>query len=132
MGGTTDGMELAGGGTAGCGEGGQNGGIPRHEGAEPGCRQFGAVWAVMNRRSKIHHGDRATVVRRIQQALRWSGMTLRLTYVPSKWNAVDSISRIFKWSSSLQAVIEAHSCSQVLRTLKWAQCSDMGTASYKS
>ena len=41
VGGTTDGMELAGGGTAGCREGGQNGSILRHEGAELGRRQSG-------------------------------------------------------------------------------------------
>ena len=72
------------------------------------------------------------MVRRIQQTPRWSGMALRLTYVPSKWNPADSISRIFKWSSGLRAIIEARSCSQVLRTLHWAPCSDMGTTSHKS
>ena len=49
-----------------------------------GVDHLAAVWAVMNRRSKIHHRDRATVVRRIQQTLRWSGMALWLTYVPSR------------------------------------------------
>ena len=41
VGGTTDGMEPTGGGAAGCREGGQNGGIPRHEEAKLGHRQFG-------------------------------------------------------------------------------------------
>ena len=59
-------------------------------------------------------------------------MALCLTYVPSKWNPADSISRIFKWSSGLRAVIEARVCSQVMCTLQWAPCSDMGTTSYKS
>ena len=97
-----------------------------------GVDNLAAVWAVMNRRSKIHHRTRATVVRRIQQTLRWSGMALRLTCVPSRWNPADSICRIFKWSSGLRAVIEARACSQVLRTLQWAPCSDMGTTSYES
>ena len=60
-----------------------------------GVDNLAAVWAVLSRRSKIHHRDRATMVRRIQQTLRWSGMALCLTYVPSKWNPSDSISRIF-------------------------------------
>ena len=47
-----------------------------------GVDNFAAVWAVLNRRLKIHHRDTAMVVRRIQQALRWSGMALRLTYAP--------------------------------------------------
>ena len=51
-----------------------------------GVDNLAAVWAVMHRRSKIHHRDRATVVRRIQQTLRWSGLALRLVYVPSRWN----------------------------------------------
>ena len=92
-----------------------------------GVDNLAAVWAVLNRRLKIHHRDRATMVHRIQQTLRWSGMALRLTYVPSRWNPADSISRIFKWSNGLRAVIEARACSQVLRMLQWAPCSDMGS-----
>ena len=37
-----------------------------------GVDNLAAVWAAMNRRSKIHHRDKVTVVRRIQQTLRWS------------------------------------------------------------
>ena len=76
-----------------------------------GVDNLAAVSAVLNRRSEIHHKDRATMVRKIQQTPRWSGMALRLTYVLSKWNPADSISRIFKWSSGLRAVIEARACS---------------------
>ena len=97
-----------------------------------GVDNLAAVWAVLGRKSKIHHRDRASTVRRCQQTLRWSGLTLRLSYVPSRWNPADSISRIFKFSSGLRAVIEARACSQVLRTLQWAPCSGMGTTSYKS
>ena len=97
-----------------------------------GVDNLAAVCAVLNRRSKIHHRDRATMVRRVQQTLRWSGMALRLTYAPSRWNTADSISRIVKWSGGLRAVIEARACSLVLRTLQWAPCSNMGTTSYKS
>ena len=59
-------------------------------------------------------------------------MALRLTYVPSRWNPADSISRILEWSSGLRAVIEARACSQVLRTLQRAPCTDMGATSDKS
>ena len=81
-----------------------------------GVDNLAAVWAVLGRKTKIHHRDRATTVRKIQQMLRWSGLALRLTYVPSRWNPADSISRIFKFSSGLRAVIEARACSKVLRT----------------
>ena len=43
VGGTSDGMELAGGGAIGCLQGGQNGGLPRHEEAELGSGQFGSI-----------------------------------------------------------------------------------------
>ena len=75
-----------------------------------GVDNLAVVWVVLNRQSKIHHRDRATMVCRIQQTLRWSGMALRLTYVPSRWNPADSIFRIFKWNSGMRAVIEARAC----------------------
>ena len=59
-------------------------------------------------------------------------MALRLTYVASTWHPTDSISRFFKWSSGLRAVIEARVCSQVLQTLQWAPGSDMGATYYNS
>ena len=76
-----------------------------------GVDNWAAVWVLLNRRSKIHHRDRAAVVRRIHKTLRWSGLALRLTYVPSRWNPADSISRNFKWGSGLRAVFEAQACS---------------------
>ena len=97
-----------------------------------GVDKLAAVWAVLGRKSKIHHRDRASTVRRIQQTLRWSGLALSLSYMPSRWNPADAISRIFKYPSGLRAVIEARACSQVLRTLQWAPCSALGTTSYKS
>ena len=97
----------------------------------PGVDKLMAHWAVMNRRSKIRQRDKATVVRRLQQTLRQCGMALRRTYVSSRWNPTDSISKNFRWSSGLRAVIEARAHNQVLRTLQWAPCFDMGNTSYK-
>ena len=59
-----------------------------------GADNLAAIWAALKRKTKIHHRDRATTVRRIQQTLRWSGIVLNLSYVPSKWNPADAISRI--------------------------------------
>ena len=97
-----------------------------------GIDNLAAVWAVLGRKSKIHHRDRASTVRRLQQTLRWSALALSLSYVPSRWNLADSISRICKYSSGLRAAIEALACSQVVRTLQWGPCSALGTTSYKS
>ena len=57
-----------------------------------GADNLAAIWAALKRKTKIHHRDRATTVRRIQQTLRWSGIVLKLSYVPSKWNPADAIS----------------------------------------
>ena len=49
-----------------------------------GVDNLAAVWAVLGRKSKMHHRDRASTVRRIQQTLRWSGLAVSLSYVPSR------------------------------------------------
>ena len=68
-----------------------------------GVDNLAAVWSVLRRRTRIHHRDRARCLRRIQNTLRWSGFILSLSYVPSRWNPADAISRIFKWESAGQS-----------------------------
>ena len=97
-----------------------------------GADNLAAIWAALKRKTKIHHRDRATTVRRIQQTLRWSGIVLKLSYVPSKWNPADAISRIFNWGSAFRATVEARACELALRTVLYAPCSVMGQTSYRS
>ena len=97
-----------------------------------GADNLAAIWAALKRKTKIHHRDRATTVRRIQQTLRWSGIVLKLSYVPSKWNPANAISRIFKWGSAFRATVEARACELALCTVLYAPCSVMGQTSYRS
>ena len=97
-----------------------------------GADNLAAIWAALKRKTKIHHRDRATTVRRIQQTLHWLGIVLKLSYVPSKWNPADAIFRIFNWGSAFRATVEARACELALRTVLYAPCSVMGQTSYRS
>ena len=62
------------------------------------------VHLALKKKTKIHHRDGATTVRGIQQTLRWLGIMLKLTYVPSQWNPADTISKSFSKKKSLPSL----------------------------
>jgi len=96
-----------------------------------GVDNLAAVWSVLRRHTRIHHRDRARCLRRIQNTLRWSGLIVSLSYVPSSWNPADAISRIFKWGSAQRAVIEAAATEAALSSIKHVPTSYMGQTSFR-
>ena len=61
-------------------------------------------------------------MRHIQQTLRWSGLKLKLSFVPSYWNPASGISKVFEWGEGVRTVVEARATSLALQTLQQAPC----------
>ena len=60
------------------------------------------VWAILCNKAQIRHRDRVACIKRIQYTLRWSGIMVALSWVPSKWNPADLISKIFEYPPPLR------------------------------